>query len=137
MQDPWDTLTDHEAAALERSEEKYKMLGPQASPFPDAVPLCTAQILRVNFAAFRDGDSIHVHADRSRLNPLCEIGRRVWLPELRGSAERGQRHCWIRGKQLASGFESAHAFWFSAVPGGYSENRGPGPRHSRSRPRSE
>lgn len=82
MQDPWDSLTDHEVQALARAEEKYKMLGPQAAPFPDAVPLCTAQILRVNFAAFAGEGSVHIHADRSRLKPLAEIGSRVWLGEL-------------------------------------------------------
>jgi hypothetical protein len=82
MQDPWENLTDHEAAALERAEEKYRMLGPQASPRPDSIPLCTAQIFRVNFAAFREGESFLIHADRSRLKPLCEIGQRVWISEL-------------------------------------------------------
>ena len=82
MHDPWDTLTDHEAAALERAEEKYKLLGPQKSPFPDAVPLATAQLFRVNFASFPGEEGISIHADRTRLNPLCEVGLRVWYPEL-------------------------------------------------------
>ena len=82
MPDPWDSLTDHETAALERAEEKYKQLGPQKSPFPDAEPLAIAHILRVNFASFRVADGILIHADRNRLNPLCEMGQRVWLPEL-------------------------------------------------------
>lgn len=82
MPDPWENLTDHETAALERAEEKYKQLGPQASPFPDTEPLATAHILRVNFASFQDAGGILIHADRNRLKPLCEMGQRVWLPEL-------------------------------------------------------
>lgn len=82
MHDPWDALTDHEAAALERAEEKYKLLGPQKSPFPDSVPICVTQIFRVNFAAFQGMDGISIHADRTRLNPLCEVGLKVWYPEL-------------------------------------------------------
>lgn len=91
--DEWDNLTDHEAAALERAEEKYRALGVQTSPFAGLSVIAAATIFRVNFTAYRlpaQGETpgaIEFHADRARLRSLCELGKRVWLPEIDRLAE--------------------------------------------------